>query len=246
MGKRQACLAALLFAALALSVHPGLARADQARSVGYVLGFRLGVESEAARKLVDELAKATTEWHGQSARQGEPVAKDCHASRTCVYEAASALGASRLGIVAIVAAGGMVRLDVRLMDPNTGSEIQRTHTQYESSAGAPKAERAIFDLIPRLLPGEKAAPAVVAPPDKKEPEVAKSPVQVPPVAQIPAEPQPDNMNLSSSAPPRDTDTRWWLWGGLGAAATVAIVAGAILVTRDDAPSGPVLVLPPPS
>lgn len=236
MGRR---LAMLLFVAAGLTL-PGRASADNARGVGYVLNFRLGVETEQATSLIAELTKATTDWLGQEAKQGRPVAKSCASSRDCVREAASTLGVSRLGMVAIVAAGGVVRLEVRLLDANTAGEIRRTHTEYESAPGSTNAERAIFDLLPRLLPGEKAA-TLGRPPT---PIIEPKPV-LPPVSQIVIEPPNNGLVLETKTPP-PAPTRWWLWGGLGAAATVAIVAGAFLMTRDDGgPSGPVLELPPP-
>ncbi len=242
MRKRLVCLAVLLFAVHTLVFPTTAAHADRARSVGYVLSFRLGVEASRAQELVDELAKATGDWHGQKPLAGTPVAKSCASSRECVRNAAAALDVSRIGIVAIVAAGGVVRIDVRLMDANTGSEIQRTHAEYERGADASKAQRAIFDLIPRLLPGEKAAVVAATPP---EPPVEDKPLAVPPVTDIPEEPVTNTLDLNASPAPKASGTRWWLWGGLGAAATAAIITSAILMTRDDSPSGPVLELPPP-
>lgn len=232
----------LVGALLALLAAPQAALADEARGVGYVLSFRLGVEPEPAKLLVDELARATSDWHGQEARQGEAVKKSCAKSSDCVRKAAKALGVSRLGIVAIVSAGGVTRLDVRLMDANTGRELQRTHAEYESTNGTDAAERAVFDLIPRLLPGEKAAPIAVIPPTppKEDPLAPK----VPPVSQIPQEPVTNTIDLESTSPKNNSETRWWLWGGIGAAATVTAVA-AVFILRDDNAGVPVLELPPP-
>ncbi len=142
-------------------------------------------------------------------------------------------------MVAIVAAGGVVRIEVRLLDASTGSEIVRTHVEFESGGDASSAEQAIFDLMPRLLPGEKVATAPQNP-TKKDPVAL-----VPPVSQIaPAPLSPSGaMDLSSPAA-KKSGTRWWLWGSLGAATTASIVV-AILLTRDDGSSAPVLDLPPP-
>ena len=234
------CLAALLIALSALISAPALADAKEARGVGYVLSFRMGVEQDQAKKLVGELAAATKDWLGLSAKQGATVSKRCGGDRECVRAAAASLGVSRLGIVTIVAAGGVVRLEVRLVDASTGSEILRTHAEFESAADNSNAKKAIYDLIPRLLPGEKVAPKVAKPTPPP-----KDPVVVPPVTQIPASPPPSSpgADLSTSSP-KKSGTRWWLWGGLGAAATASIVA-AILITRDDGSSAPVLELPPP-
>lgn len=237
----HACLAILILVGAAIVGQPSEARADEGRGVGYVLSFRLGVEQTQAKEFVDELASATTTWLGRTSKQGKPVAKSCAGNKDCVRRTAATLGVSRLGMVAVVAAGGVVRLEVRLLDASTGSEIVRTHAEFETSGNASSAEKAIFDLMPRLLPGEKVAPIITepTPPPNKEPVSV-----VPPVTQIAPTPLPPSNNLDLTATaPKKSGTRWWLWGGLGAAATASIVA-AILLTRDDGSSAPVLDLPP--
>ncbi len=230
----------LLVALAAISGQAKEAHADEARSVGYVLSFHMGVEKDQAKKLVDELAVATTDWLGRSAKQGDAVA--CGGDRECVRTAAASLGVSRLGFVTVVAAGGVLRIDVRLLDAQTGSEILRTHAEFETAGDSSASKKAIYDLIPRLLPGEKVAPKIVQP-NSPPP---KDPVVVPPVSQIPEAPPPESPGADlSTVSPAKSGTRWWLWGGLGAAATVSIVAAAILLTRDEASSAPLLELPPP-
>ena len=232
----------LLVALAALLGQPSNAHADDARGVGYVLSFRMGVEQAQAENLGDKLAKATTDWLGRSAKQGASVAKNCGGNKDCVRKAAASLGVSRLGIVTIVAAGGVVRVEVKLLDARAGSEILRTHAEFESNADGSNATKAIFDLMPRLLPGEKVVPDVVAPP----PPPPKDPVVVPPVTQIPDSPPPTSPGADlTAASPKKSGTRWWLWGGLGAAAATASIVAAILITRDDGSSAPVLELPPP-
>ena len=237
----------LLLGCTLMIIKPPVAQADEVRGVGLAVGFKLGVKEAEANKLVAELAKATGEWLGREVPRGKPVAKNCASDRECVRAVAKSMGVTRVGIVTIVAGGGVVRLEVRLMDAKTGSEILRTHAEYEATGDFQKAVDAMYDLMPRLLPGEKARPA---PQDEPKDPISVDPlpkdpaVTVPPVSEIPPESTDPQLDLSAKAAPKSSGTRWWLWGGLGAVTTAAVVT-AILLTRDGGTDAPVLELPPP-
>lgn len=241
----KAPIAILLLCCTLFLLSPRPAQADEARGVGYALGFQLGVQDAEAADLVAELAKATSEWLGREVPHGAPVANNCASDQKCVRAVASTMGVTRVGIVTIVAGGGVVRIEVRLMDANTGGEILRTHAEYESTGDFKKAADAIYDLMPRLLPGEKARPTPEKEPETADPLAEDPIVTVPPVAEIPPESTSPAVDLRSKAPPKRATTRWWLWGGLGVAATVAVVTTAILITSDGGNDALVLDLPPP-
>jgi len=246
MGVRLASIATLLLAGwLAITSASSTALADEGRSVGYVLSFRLGIDEKPAQQLINELATSSGEWLRNPVKRGGQVAKGCAKEPACIRHAAMELGVSRIGFVTIVAAGGVVRIDVRLMDPNTGSELQRTNAEYETSEDGSSAKRAIYDLIPRLLPGEKVAPAVVVAPTITTPPPATTVPKLPAVTDIPPEPIERQTILGPVSPKKEQGRRWWLWGGLGAATTVGVVATLLILSSDDGSTVPMLNLPPP-